>query len=273
MATTKRPPAALSSHLPNAMAAPLSAVQPSLRLADQVAQQLEAQIRSGHFQPGDKLPTEAVLVQQLSVSRTVVREAISRLVSRNLVEPRQGSGVFVKTAGIEPLNFDDLPSVSQEAVSQIVEVRRALESEVAELAAQRRKRADLQRIRRAVIDLSTAVQEGRDGVDEDIAFHRAIAQAAGNPFLISTLDYLSQYLHGATRVTRANEARRDDFAQAVIAEHESIVQAIEAADPVAARQAATAHMNNAIARIRQADPTFWQEDGKRLAQAILPPPV
>ena len=66
----------------------------------------------------------------------------------------------------------------------------------------------------------------------------AIAQAAGNPFMISTLDYLAQFLKGATRVTRANEARRADFADAVTHEHTQIVLAIEAGDAVAARAAA-----------------------------------
>ncbi|WP_454692700.1 FadR/GntR family transcriptional regulator [Achromobacter aloeverae] len=248
-----------------------SAVQPGLKLADRVAQQLEAEIRAGHFKPGAKLPTEAVLVQQLAVSRTVVREALSRLKSRNLIESRQGSGVYVRPASVEPLNFDDLPSASRDAVIQIVEVRRALESEVAELAALRRTDEDLRRIRQAVDDLAQAVREGRDGVEEDVAFHRAIGQAAGNPFLISTLDYLAQFLRSATRVTRANEARRADFAQAVTEEHDRVVQAIAAGDAKAARQAAADHMNNAILRIQQADAGFWRQDGERLAQAILPP--
>ncbi|OZI30996.1 GntR family transcriptional regulator [Bordetella genomosp. 10] len=248
-----------------------SAVQPGLKLADRVAQQLEAEIRAGHFKPGAKLPTEAVLVQQLAVSRTVVREALSRLKSRNLIESRQGSGVYVRPASVEPLNFDDLPSASRDAVIQIVEVRRALESEVAELAALRRSDEDLRRIRQAVDDLAQAVREGRDGVEEDVAFHRAIGQAAGNPFLISTLDYLAQFLRSATRVTRANEARRADFAQAVTEEHDRVVQAIAAGDAKAARQAAADHMNNAIVRIQQADAGFWRQDGERLAQAILPP--
>jgi len=254
------------------MTPPLSAVKPGLKLADQVAQRLEEQIRARHFMPGDKLPTEASLSQQLEVSRTVVREAVSRLKSRNLVESRQGSGVYVKAPGIEPLSFHDLPSASKEAVIQIVEVRRALESEVAELAALRRSREDLRRIHRAVKALAEAVAQGRDGVDEDIAFHRTIGQAARNPFLISTLDYLAQHLRGATRITRANEARRADFGQAVIAEHADIVRAIEAGDAAAARRAAADHMNNAIARIQQADPRFWREDGKRLARELPPPP-
>lgn len=148
---------------------------------------------------------------------------------------------------------------------QIVEVRRALESEVAELAAQRRSEADVQAIREAMQRISDAVQAGRDGAEEDVEFHRAIARAAGNPFLISTLDYLARFLQGATRVTRANEARRSDFAQAVTQEHEQIVRAIESGDARGARNAATEHMCNALRRIEQADTTFWAQDGARLA--------
>ena len=250
--------------------APFKPVSPGGRLADQVARQLATEIQKGALKPGDKLPTEAQLVAQCGVSRTVVREALSRLKSLQLVDSRQGSGVYVSAhPPIAPLNFETTPTVSQEAVIQMVEVRRALEAEVAGLAAQRRSPADLQRIEQAVLDLEAAVQAGGDGVAQDVHFHRAIADAAGNPFLLQTLAYLAQFLHGATRVTRANEARRVDFAAQVQAEHQAIVQAVQAGNVQAARQAATAHMDNAITRIRSADPAFWQQEGERLAQPLL----
>ena len=100
-------------------------------------------------------------------------------------------------------------------------------------------------------------------------YHRAIAEAARNPFLIRTLEYLGQFLQGATRVTRANEARRSDFARQVLNEHALIVQAIEDGDANAARLAATAHMDNAIARIGQADPAFWTQTGVKLATDLV----
>ena len=87
--------------------------------------------------------------------------------------------------------------------------------------------------------------------------------------MISTLDYLARFLQGATRVTRANEARRSDFAQAVTQEHEQIVRAIESGDARGARNAATEHMCNALRRIEQADTTFWAQDGARLAQPLV----
>ena len=113
------------------------------------------------------------------------------------------------------------------------------------------------------------LQAGGDGVAQDVHFHRAIAEAAGNPFLLQTLAYLGQFLHGATQVTRANEARRVDFAAQVQAEHSAIVQAVQAGDAQAARQAASAHMDNAITRIQSADPAFWVQEGERLAQPLI----
>jgi GntR family transcriptional repressor for pyruvate dehydrogenase complex len=245
-------------------------VSSGARLSDQVAEQLEAEIRRGALVPGDKLPTEARLVEQFHVSRTVVREAVSRLKSLGLVDSRQGSGVFVSTqASFAPLHFEAHHAASKEAVVQMVEVRRALEAEVAALAAQRRTPADLRQIDQAMQALDAAVQAGGNGVTEDVQLHRAIAEAARNPFLIQTLEYLGQFLLGATRVTRANEARRIDFAAQVKSEHEAIVKAVQAGDPQAARAAASAHMGNAITRIEGADPAFWQQEGERLAQPLV----
>ena len=252
------------------MSPPFTPVSSGARLSDQVADQLAAEIRRGGLAPGDKLPTEARLVEQFGVSRTVVREAVSRLKSLGLVDSRQGSGVFVRPpSSFAPLNFEAQHAASQEAVIQMVEVRRALEAEVAALAAQRRTAADMRRIQAAVQALDAAVQRGGDGVSEDVQFHRAIADAAGNPFLNQTLEYLGQFLHGATQVTRANEARRLDFAEQVRGEHAAIVAAVQAGNAQAAREAAAGHMDNAIGRIRSAEPGFWAQEGERLAQALV----
>ncbi len=246
-----------------------TSLTPGAALSDQVASAISAEIHAARLVEGDRLPTEAMLVKQFGVSRTVVREAVSRLKSLGLVESRQGSGAFVKAAGFSPLQFDTGLAASKQAVIQMVEVRRALEAEVAALAAERRNASDLTRIQRAADALEQAVKSGGDGVDEDVALHRAIADAAQNQFLISTLDYLRQFLHGATRVTRANEARRTDFARQVQTEHQAIISAIVSGDPVKARKAAARHMDNAIKRIEQADPAFWQQEGVKLASPLV----
>ena len=255
------PPAQLLQGLP--------ALRVGLRLSEQLADALIVSIREGQLQPGQRLPTEAALVERFGVSRTVVREALSRLKTLGLLSSRQGSGAYVcqpEARDAERLVLT--PDGSVAAVLQMVEVRRALEAESAALAAARRTAKSVQQIKNAWRAIDKAALAGGDGVAEDVAFHVAIAQASGNPYLLATLAYLNRFLLDATRVTRANEATREDLAQQVRQEHAAVVAAIEAGDVAAARQAGAAHMVNAAQRIGRADATFWQSQGLTLADRL-----
>ncbi|HEY2023537.1 FadR/GntR family transcriptional regulator [Paraburkholderia sp.] len=226
---------------------------PARALSDTVAQQLLKQIDKGTFARGGKLPTEAVLAGQFGVSRTVIREAVSRLKNEGVVEPRQGSGVFVAGHGaVRPLRIDYAEAVEPGAVVQILALRRAIEAEVAAEAALRRGDADIAAIDTALRDIDQAVADGDDGVAEDVAFHRAIAAATGNPYFLKTLTFLNQYLEAGTVVTRRNEALREDFSRQVRDEHAMIAAAIRAGDPLAARHAAQTHLYNAARRLAEA---------------------
>lgn len=221
-------------------------------LSDTVAQELLKKIQTGEFAPGAKLPTEPALSEQFGVSRTVVREAISRLKNEGAVEPRQGSGVYVSEQGhLRPLRIQFDQASSADAVLQIVELRRAIDAEVAALAATRRTPRQLKAIENALKGIEADVKAGGDGVLADVMFHRSIAEATGNPFLLQTLAFLSQYLEAATAVTRSNEARRDDFMRQVYEEHAAIASAIAAGDALGARNAAQNHMFNAARRLSQ----------------------
>lgn len=238
---------------------------PARALTDSVAEQLLEKIEGGAFPRGAKLPTEAVLSEEFGVSRTVIREAIARLKYEGLVESRQGSGVFVTDqAGIRPLRIDFTDTGTLESVLQIVELRRSIEAEVAAQAARRRTDTAMTNIDAALAHLDATVAEGGDGVQADVAFHRAIAEATGNPYFLKTLAFLSQYLETATRVTRTNEARREDFSRQVREEHQAIVAAIRAGDADAARNAAQTHMYNAARRLSQlGEDTPAERDGLR----------
>jgi len=213
------------------------------RLSDRLAAVLIAQIDSGALRPGDRLPTEAQLSARHGVSRSVVREAVQRIKSRGLLHSRQGSGVYVASPPAHrPLAFDPTVLESMEAVVQVVELRRVLEGEIAALAAERSTRAQQAGLKRALKAIDAAMADGRDGVDEDMAFHRAIGEATGNPQFSRLLAFLEQYLLEAMRVTKGNEARREDFMRQVREEHRCIVAAIEDRDPAAARAAAVKHL-------------------------------
>ena len=229
-----------------------SSVRPlvAARLSDQLAVLLDEQIASGQLRPGDRLPTEQQLATTHGVSRTVVREAVHQLKSRQLVVSRQGSGVFVAPTPLnQPLAFDPSVLGSLQAVVHVVEVRRVLEGEMAALAAERATRAQLALMRRALKAIDLASAAGQDGVVEDLAFHRSIGEATGNPQFQLLLGFLEQYLREAMRVTRGNEARRIDFMEAVRLEHLAIVNAIAARDPVMARHCATQHLVHSERRL------------------------
>lgn len=219
-------------------------------LADRLAALLSSQIQGGRLSPGDRLPTEARMSAEHGVSRSVVREAVHRVKSRGLLVSRQGSGVFVAVAsGHQPLEFDPAVLGSVQAVVHVVEVRRVLESEMAALAAERATRVQVAGLRRALAAIDAAAASGHDGVAEDLAFHRAIGEATGNPQFSLLLGFLEQYLREGMRITRGNEARRIDFMEAVRKEHRSIVEAIAGGDPRAARRAATSHMVHSAQRL------------------------
>ena len=220
-------------------------------LSDRLADWLSREIDAGALRPGDRLPTEAQLATTHGVSRSVVREAVHRVKSRGLLLSRQGSGVFVAApAEHRPLAFDPAVLGSVDALVQVREVRRTLEAEIATLAATRASRAQLAALRRALVAIDNAAAAGQDGVTEDLAFHRCIAEATGNPQFSFLLGFLEQYLCESMRITRAIEARRTDFFEAVRKEHRSIVDAIAAGDAAAARRAALRHLAQGAARLQ-----------------------
>ncbi|MEI2417958.1 FadR/GntR family transcriptional regulator [Orrella sp. JC864] len=224
-------------------------------LASQVTETLRREIRNGLFPVHSHLPTELALTRRFGVSRTVVREAISRLRSDGLVDTRQGSGTVVLGPNANtPFRIDlDVRGSIDDALC-VLELRRSLEAEMASLAAQRRTEAQAARIWRALQAIADAGEHGSDGVREDIGFHMAIAQASGNPLFPSMLQFLGHFLHEAIGLTRGNEARNPRMARQVVAEHTAIAQAIADRDAAAARRAASAHMRNTDGRIRAAMP-------------------
>jgi GntR family transcriptional repressor for pyruvate dehydrogenase complex len=223
------------------------------RLSDRLAAMLQNQIDAGELRPGDRLPTERQLTLKHGVSRTVVREAVHQLASRGLLRSRQGLGVFVAAMPVHrPLEFDTSVLGSIDAVVQVREVRRALEGEIAALAAARAKRSHVAAMRAALRDIDRQVAAGGDGVAEDLRFHRTMAEATGNPQFVRLLEFLEQYLHEAMRVTRGVESHRLDFMDAVRLEHRAIVEAIALKDPRAARRRALEHMVRGELRLQAA---------------------
>lgn len=233
-------------------------------LTERVAASLLAKIEGGAFPPGTRLPSENDLAEQFGVSRTVLREAISRLKHDGVVEGRQGSGVFVTDqARFKPLRIEIASAESLDSILHIIDLRRAIEGEAASQAALKRTNAQMVEIENALKRIDKDDASGKDGVAADLSFHGTIAKASGNPFIVKTLDFLSQYLEKASRVTRANDARRADFLRQLREEHAAIATAIHNRDPFAARNAAEAHMFNGARRLTEVLATVTSIEGRK----------
>jgi GntR family transcriptional regulator, transcriptional repressor for pyruvate dehydrogenase complex len=220
------------------------------RLSDRLAARIAEQIDGGALHPGDRLPTEQQLAAAYGVSRTVVREAVHQLRSQGLVRSRQGSGVFVTAPPAHrALAFDPKVLESLDAVVQMVELRRVIEGEMAALAAQRATRAQVTDLKRALLGIDAATDSGELGVEQDMAFHRAIGEATGNPQFVRLLGILEDYLRDAMTVTKGYESRRLDFMEDVRREHRAIYEAVAAHDDKAARRAAIQHHVNGEKRL------------------------
>lgn len=239
-------------------------------LASRVAEQLRDKIRADHLAPGARLPSEQAMARHFGVSRTVIREAIARLKVDGLLETRKGSGAFVRDPGPHRLTDSDDPATeaSIQSLLNLIEVRRGMEAEIAALAALRRTPAQLAEIDYALRRIEEAVAAGADGVEEDARFHRTIAAATSNPHWVKLVDTFTWPIQSAVRVTRANEARREDFSHQVQMEHRKIVEAIAAGDPDLARAAAAEHMAQAAQRVRAADREFWRSKGGEFVRQL-----
>ena len=208
-------------------------------LTADLVQSLGDSIRDGRLQPGIKLPREADLMQEYGVSRTVVREAISRLQAAGMVETRHGIGTFVVGLG-DATTFriapDQLGTLND--VIAVLELRIAVESEAAALAAARRGEEHLRAMRTALNAFAAAVEEGRDAVGPDFQFHLEIARAI-SAFLTANSAETSDSF-AANRLRRVN------------AEHESVFNAIANRDADSARAAMRTHLVNSRERRRRA---------------------
>lgn len=221
-------------------------------LTDRVTAALMKEIDAGTFPAGARLPSENVLAKQFGVSRTVLREAISRLKQEGVVEGRQGSGVYLTgQAGVKSLRIEISSVESLESVLHIMELRRVIDGEAAAQAALRHTDAQWREIETALKHADEHLEGDEAGVTAALDFHRSIARASGNPFIAKTLEFLNQYLRTASHVTRANEARRSDYLRQVRDENNAIAAAIHKRDPFAARNAAETHMFNGARRLTE----------------------
>ena len=223
-------------------------------LVNEIVDSLAASIREGRMQPGDKLPTEAEIMVRFDVSRTVVRESLSRLQASSLVETRHGIGTFVLAqhdSGNFKITAEDFATVDD--VISVLELRISLETEAAGLAAHRRTDENLRAMEVALQAFQESIDIDSDAVPPDFQFHMEVARSTGNRHFADLMTYLGTMIIPRTRVNTTQNAPegRLRYLQRVHSEHESIYHAIRNQDAEAARAAMRTHLSNSRDRLRR----------------------
>lgn len=211
------------------------------RLTDQIIDQLTAMIEDGKFKPGDKLPSEPVLMEQFGVGRSSLREAIGALSLVGLLTVRPGQGTHVAASGggtaAKPLRVSMFLSW-RDRLHEFIEARIALEQILAGMAAERATDEEIEEIRRAHNRLKQAKITGSKAIQADLVFHMSIANASHNSVLAR---FLEELRHPVRNWMKQKASLLDGYDR-VYEQHDAVFCAILARDPVRARQAIREHL-------------------------------
>lgn len=213
-------------------------------LKEQVVRELTRLIDEGGLSPGEQLPSERELSEQLQVSRGTVREAVQFLQALGLVEIRHGSGTFVSASTrdrqVLRAEWRRWTVRHSDRVRELLEVRRGLESFSAELAAKRQAGDGLEEMVEALEAMENAIgaNDVPALVQADVLFHHTIQVAAGNDALVELSDALGAKLLPERAATWDMPGRP----QRSLAEHREIYEGIRAGNPKRARDALLAHL-------------------------------
>jgi GntR family transcriptional regulator, transcriptional repressor for pyruvate dehydrogenase complex len=232
----------------------LARTRKSTTLTAELVQTLTDRVRTGIWTCGTKLPREADLITEFGVSRTVVREAMSRLQAAGIFATRHGIGTFVVSTG-DDIAFRVTPDqlFTLQDVINILEVRMAIETEAAGLAAMRHHDADIEAMQDALNAFDAALDEGRQAIGPDLQLHLAIARATQNPRFAALMEALGGSMIPRARLSDSPglPAERVAYLRGVNQEHRVIVEAIERRDSEGARAAMRTHLTHSRERRRR----------------------
>jgi GntR family transcriptional repressor for pyruvate dehydrogenase complex len=212
----------------------------------EVVQLLQRQIETGELPPGARLPSERRISEQMSVSRSVVREALNRLKTQGLVRIRHGSGAVVEDANSRPVaeSLERLLRRTAGGPPALIEVRLCLETEIAGLAAERRTDEHLRRLEEANAALAVAGQGLEETVAADLAFHMELARAGGNAIFLAVLEPIQSLLLLSRRRTISGFG-----IEPALVGHRAILAAVRERDAAAARSAMAEHLRQSAGHL------------------------
>jgi GntR family transcriptional regulator, transcriptional repressor for pyruvate dehydrogenase complex len=199
-----------------------------------IAEELQRIIESGLIKPGDKLDSIENLAKEYHVGRSTIREALSQLKAKGLIESRQGGGTYVTSPISSMSSFQDLPIDSTLELAQLLQVRKIVEVGCIELASKLRTDSDMEELERILNQMKDAIGNEEISQVYDVNFHLAIAKATQNPFLLAMMESISTVMSRTIRDTRNLWLySRKESADRLFEEHQQMLQCIITQNPEA----------------------------------------
>lgn len=221
-------------------------VQPGVRLYESAVEAIRQYIVKEQLRPGDPLPSERQMQQQLGISRAPVREALRVLQRVGMIEARQGKGLFVKEMNLRPMVdtfVSHLELLDGESFGHLLGLRYVIELGAAELAAKQRTADDLKAMSDILESMRQRMERQELIIDEDMGFHELLVQATHNPLLEQLYSCLTPFLVEV----RERRELTDTELELCRRDHTAIFEAVQDRDPVRALSLMQEHMD-AIAR-------------------------
>lgn len=209
-------------------------------LSQQIAHKIQQMVTRHELRPGDRLPSERQLAEQLQVSRNVIREAIALLKDRGVVSVHTGSGIYISDVSHESVtrSVGVFVQRKQVSVAQLFEIRWILEVENARLAAVKATPEDIHALEQFLAEMEQNIDQLERFTAADMAFHRRLAQASQNPLLPVLFDTMIDLLHKQAMLATAVPGGADS----ALTHHRNILHAVRAKSSILARGAMSKHL-------------------------------
>ncbi|MBW1972051.1 MAG: FadR family transcriptional regulator [Deltaproteobacteria bacterium] len=223
--------------------------------------QIKESIIKGVFKPGDKLPSESDLVTQFQVSRHVVREALRSLQTAGFIEIKQGAygGAVVLEMNFELLSgaLSDMLRLGKISISQLTEVRKSLETEVARLAAKRATTDDLNKLSATLIE--EPIMNFKDRIKESVTFHHVLSLCSHNPIYTIMMDSLLDLIHKLIIIVKPEK----EILPGKVT-HKMIYEAVRMKDEKKAVELIIEHMSKTASELKKYEEKYIKENFNKL---------
>lgn len=212
-------------------------------VAAQVINQLTDLIRGGSLKPGDRLPSEREMAEQLGVSRPPLRESLRALEYAGIIETRYGDGIYVKSDEF-PIDSNPMFSnlLNQFTLEEMIEMRKIVEKAAVRFAIERAEEDDFDALKKIQDKTRKSIGDKEKFIECDFAFHSAIAEAAGNSMLYKTVQTMRKLMAEFNHELLGSKTYRTN----VSTQHGIILDAIMKRDATAALEAMDKHLDNVV---------------------------